>query len=95
MKKLDGWVITPGGFVTAAVKAGIKASGNLDVTIIKVRCRQQPVLFLPPTSCVRRRYLFPEKWRNGKRPVLSLLMPAVLMLLPVSGAWRMPERCSV
>ena len=35
MKKLDGWVITPGGFVTAAVKAGIKASGNLDVTIIK------------------------------------------------------------
>jgi glutamate N-acetyltransferase/amino-acid N-acetyltransferase len=35
MKKLDGWVTTPQGFVTAAVKAGIKASGNLDVTIIK------------------------------------------------------------
>lgn len=35
MKKLDGWVTTPQGFVAAAVKAGIKASGNLDVTIIK------------------------------------------------------------
>lgn len=35
MKKSAGWVTTPQGFITAAVKAGIKASGNLDVTIIK------------------------------------------------------------
>jgi len=35
MKKFDGWVTSPKGFVAAAVKAGIKASGNLDVTIIK------------------------------------------------------------
>ena len=35
MKKFEGWVTAPQGFVTAAVKAGIKASGNLDVTIIK------------------------------------------------------------
>ena len=35
MKKSAGWVTTPQGFVTAAVKAGIKVSGNLDVTIIK------------------------------------------------------------
>ena len=35
MKKFEGWVTSPQGYVTAAVKAGIKASGNLDVTIIK------------------------------------------------------------
>ena len=35
MKKSAGWVTTPQGFITAAVKAGIKVSGNLDVTIIK------------------------------------------------------------
>ena len=35
MQKFAGWVTSPKGFVTAAVKAGIKASGNLDVTIIK------------------------------------------------------------
>ena len=28
MKKIDGWVTAPQGFLAAGVKAGIKASGN-------------------------------------------------------------------
>lgn len=34
MKKIDGWVTTPQGFLATGVKAGIKASGNHDVAII-------------------------------------------------------------
>lgn len=34
MKKIDGWVTTPQGFLAAGVKAGIKASGNHDVAVI-------------------------------------------------------------
>lgn len=34
MKKIDGWVTTPHGFLAAGVKAGIKASGNHDVAVI-------------------------------------------------------------
>ena len=34
MKKIDGWVTTPQGFLAAGVKAGIKASGNHDIAVI-------------------------------------------------------------
>ena len=34
MKKIDGWVTAPKGFLAAGVKAGIKLSGNHDVGII-------------------------------------------------------------
>lgn len=34
MKKIDGWVTTPQGFLASGVKAGIKASGNHDVAVI-------------------------------------------------------------
>lgn len=34
MKKIDGWLTAPQGFVAAGVKAGIKKSGNHDVAII-------------------------------------------------------------
>lgn len=34
MKKIEGWVTAPKGFVAAGVKAGLKASGNHDVAII-------------------------------------------------------------
>lgn len=34
MKKIDGWVTAPQGFIAAGVKAGIKASGNHDVAVI-------------------------------------------------------------
>jgi len=34
MKKIDGWVTTPQGFVAAGVKAGIKKSGKEDVAVI-------------------------------------------------------------
>lgn len=34
MKKIDGWVTTPQGFLAAGVKAGIKVSGNHDVAVI-------------------------------------------------------------
>lgn len=34
MKKIDGWVTVPQGFLAAGVKAGIKASGNHDVAVI-------------------------------------------------------------
>ena len=34
MKKLEGWVTAPQGFIAAGVKAGIKASGNHDVASI-------------------------------------------------------------
>lgn len=34
MKKIDGWVTTPQGFLAAGVKAGIKARGNHDVAVI-------------------------------------------------------------
>lgn len=34
MKKIDGWLTAPQGFITAGVKAGIKASGNHDVAVI-------------------------------------------------------------
>ena len=34
MKKIDGWVTAPQGFLAAGVKAGIKASGNHDVAVI-------------------------------------------------------------
>ena len=34
MKKIDGWVTAPQGFLAAGVKAGIKASGNQDVAVI-------------------------------------------------------------
>ena len=34
MKKLEGWVTAPQGFIAAGVKAGIKASGNHDVAVI-------------------------------------------------------------
>ena len=30
MKKTEGWVTAPQGFLAAGVKAGIKASGNHD-----------------------------------------------------------------
>ncbi len=35
MEKFEGWLTAPQGFVTGAAQCGIKASGNLDVTIIK------------------------------------------------------------
>ncbi len=34
MKKIEGWVTTPQGFLAAGVKAGIKASGHHDVAVI-------------------------------------------------------------
>ena len=34
MKKIEGWVTTPQGFLAAGVKAGIKVSGNHDVAVI-------------------------------------------------------------
>ena len=34
MKKIEGWVTAPQGFLAAGVKAGIKASGNHDVAVI-------------------------------------------------------------
>lgn len=34
MKKIDGWLTAPQGFITAGVKAGIKVSGNHDVAVI-------------------------------------------------------------
>lgn len=34
MKKIEGWVTAPKGFVAAGVKAGLKGSGNHDVAII-------------------------------------------------------------
>lgn len=34
MKKIEGWVTAPKGFVAAGVKAGLKASGNHDVAVI-------------------------------------------------------------
>lgn len=34
MKKIEGWVTAPQGFVAAGVKAGIKVSGNHDVAVI-------------------------------------------------------------
>ena len=34
MKKFEGWVTAPQGFIAAGVKAGIKASGNHDVAVI-------------------------------------------------------------
>ena len=34
MKKTEGWVTAPQGFLAAGVKAGIKASGNHDVAVI-------------------------------------------------------------
>ena len=34
MKKIEGWVTAPQGFIAAGVKAGIKASGNHDVAVI-------------------------------------------------------------
>ena len=34
MKKIDGWVTAPQGFLAAGVKAGIKASSNHDVAVI-------------------------------------------------------------
>ncbi len=34
MKKIEGWVTVPQGFIAAGVKAGIKASGNHDVAVI-------------------------------------------------------------
>ncbi len=34
MRKIDGWVTAPQGFLAAGVKAGIKASGNHDVAVI-------------------------------------------------------------
>lgn len=34
MKKIDGWLTAPQGFIAAGVKAGIKASGNHDVAVI-------------------------------------------------------------
>lgn len=34
MKKIEGWVTAPQGFVAAGVKAGLKASGNHDVAVI-------------------------------------------------------------
>lgn len=34
MKKIEGWVTAPRGFIAAGVKAGIKASGNHDVAVI-------------------------------------------------------------
>ncbi len=34
MKKIDGWVTAPQGYLAAGVKAGIKASGNHDVAVI-------------------------------------------------------------
>ncbi len=34
MKKIDGWLTAPQGFIAAGVKAGIKVSGNHDVAVI-------------------------------------------------------------
>lgn len=34
MKKIEGWVTAPQGFVAAGVKSGLKASGNHDVAVI-------------------------------------------------------------
>lgn len=34
MKKIEGWLTAPQGFIVAGVKAGIKASGNHDVAVI-------------------------------------------------------------
>ncbi len=34
MKKIDGWLTAPQGFITAGVKAGIKVSDNHDVAVI-------------------------------------------------------------
>ncbi|MEG1345668.1 MAG: bifunctional ornithine acetyltransferase/N-acetylglutamate synthase, partial [Acidaminococcaceae bacterium] len=34
LKKIDGWLTAPQGFVAAGVKAGIKASGKEDVAVI-------------------------------------------------------------
>ena len=39
MKKIEGWLTAPRGFVAAGVKAGIKASGNYDVGVVLVRYR--------------------------------------------------------
>lgn len=34
MKKIDGWLTAPQGFLAAGVKAGIKVSGNHDVAVV-------------------------------------------------------------
>ena len=56
MKKIDGWVTAPQGYLAAGVKAGIKASGNHDVAVIysTVQC-------LLKIKCVLLPYLWAEK----------------------------------
>ena len=54
MKKIDGWVTTPQGFLAAGVKAGIKASGNHDVAVIYSTVPAVPCL--RRIKCVRHLY---------------------------------------
>lgn len=51
MKKIEGWVTAPQGFIAAGVKAGIKASGNHDVAVISVPCLLPAVRYLHKIKC--------------------------------------------
>lgn len=51
MKKIEGWVTAPQGFLAAGVKAGIKASGNHDVAVISVPCLLPAVRYLHKIKC--------------------------------------------
>lgn len=51
MKKLEGWVTAPQGFIAAGVKAGIKASGNHDVAVIFSTVPAPAVRYLHKIKC--------------------------------------------
>jgi glutamate N-acetyltransferase/amino-acid N-acetyltransferase len=57
MRKIDGWVTAPQGFLAAGVKAGIKASGNHDVAVIIALFLQLAVQCLLKIKCVLLPYL--------------------------------------
>lgn len=53
MKKIDGWVTAPQGFLLPGLKPVLKLVAIMMWLLFTVQFRQLPVLYLLKTKCVR------------------------------------------
>ena len=93
MKKLEGWVTAPQGFIAAGVKAGIKASGNHDVAVIfstvPAACG---AVFTQNKMCAAPVLVSREVNKHGYAQAIAVTA-AVPTPARASRAWRMPRKC--
>ena len=88
MKKIDGWVTAPQGFLAAGVKAGIKASGNHDVAVIYSTVPASTgAVFTQNKMCAAPVLLSREVAQE------AVAQAIIVNSVQVNRAYLMPEKC--